>query len=474
VRYAATLTALVLLTGCASDEAERHAFDHWLQIDRSTYRAANSAATDVAKDAHGVTSPAPSVLELEEKSTLDDYLAYAAVNNPELEAAFYRWTAALQRAPQARALPDPMLNYRYFVQNVETRVGPQRHRIGLTQTLPWFGKRQLRSDMALQEAHAAHARYESMKLDLFYRIRRAYCERYYLGQAIQVVRENAELVRYLEQVALARFRVAAGEHPDVIRAQVELGRLDNQLETLRERLGPSAAALNAAMNRPVESPLPVPETLPEDVGAVDEPALADRLEWLSPKLVELRYQAALHRKGVALARLDEYPDVTLGLDYIETGDALSPGPSDSGQDAVALGFAINLPLDDTRRTAAVNEHLARFQAANRDRVGTLNALLAELDDAVYRWRDAQRKASLYRDNLLPKADQSLKATEAAFRAGTSSFTDLIDAQRVLLEFGLTLQRALTDQAIQRARIESLVPPVETDNPAQAEGGRHGQ
>jgi outer membrane protein TolC len=280
-------------------------------------------------------------------------------------------------------------------------------------------------------------------------------------------------VQYLEQVALARFRVAAGDHPDVIRAQVELGRLDNQLQTLRERLAPSAAALNAAMNRPIGAELPVPSDLPETLGAVDEAALAGRIERASPRLIELRYEAARHRQGVSLARLDEYPDVTLGLDYIETGDALNPGPSDSGQDAVAMGFSINLPLDDTRRVAKINEHLALMSAANRNRVGARNALLAELDDAVYQWRDAQRKMNLYQENLLPKADQSLKATEAAFRAGTSTFTDLIDAQRVLLEFGLTLERARTDRAIQRARIESLVPEEIQMNPVEVEGDRHG-
>ncbi|MDD3605166.1 MAG: hypothetical protein PHD86_08265, partial [Kiritimatiellae bacterium] len=75
---------------------------------------------------------------------LRDYLAAAARNNPELEAAFNRWKAELERIPQVRALPDPRFNYAYFVEEVETRVGPQKQRLGLSQVFPWFGTLKLR------------------------------------------------------------------------------------------------------------------------------------------------------------------------------------------------------------------------------------------------------------------------------------------------------------------------------------------
>ena len=72
--------------------------------------------------------------------SLEKLLTYAAYHNPELEAAFDRWKAALEKIPQVRALPDPRLTYAYYIENVETRVGPQRHRLDLSQTFPWFGK----------------------------------------------------------------------------------------------------------------------------------------------------------------------------------------------------------------------------------------------------------------------------------------------------------------------------------------------
>jgi len=89
---------------------------------------------------------------------LSDYLALAALRNPGLKAAWYRWQATRERAPQVRSLPDPMLRYGYFIREVETRVGPQRHRLGLSQRIPWPGKLVLAGQVADRAAAAERKR----------------------------------------------------------------------------------------------------------------------------------------------------------------------------------------------------------------------------------------------------------------------------------------------------------------------------
>jgi outer membrane protein TolC len=138
---------------------------------------------------------------LHESATLNDYLAYAALNNPGLEAAFNRWKAALERVPQVKSLPDPRFTYRYFIREVETRVGPQEQGLGLSQMFPWFGKLELRGSVAAEAAEAAKQQYENEKLKLFFEVKDAFYEYYYLGRAIDVVKENFELVEYLESSA---------------------------------------------------------------------------------------------------------------------------------------------------------------------------------------------------------------------------------------------------------------------------------
>lgn len=438
------------LVGCASTE-ERYAFEEWVNSDRAIYHTSmhNSAANmqdAVAKQEDSLTGQA----------TLDDYIAYAAMHNAGLEAAFNRWKAVLERIPQVRTLPDPRFNYRYFIENVETRVGPQRQSLGLSQMFPWFGKLELRGGVAVEAARAAQAMYEAEKLKLFYKVKKTYYEYYYLARVIAVVRENLELVKYLEEVARTRFKAAEGGHPDVIRAQVELGKLDDRLRTLQDLRGPMMARLNALLNRPTQAPLPWPKQIAEELVDVDDKQLFDWLGKNNPQLTALQHQIAQQRESIRLARKDYYPDLTVGVDYIDTGDAVMPGVPDSGNDPILVGVSINIPLWRDKYDAAVRESLARFGAATKTRVDRQNTLEADLKTAIYYFHDAERKIDLYRDTLVPKAKQSIKATEAAFRAGTVGFIDLIDAERVLLEFQLAFERALTDRGSRLAEIEMLV------------------
>ena len=115
--------------------------------------------TDVFTQSDNIPLPV-----LNDDSTIDDYLAYAALNNPKLKAAFGVWKAALHRIPQVRSLPDPKFNYAYFIREVETRVGAQEQKLGLSQMFPWFGKLQLKEDIAYEAANSAEQRYEAEKL----------------------------------------------------------------------------------------------------------------------------------------------------------------------------------------------------------------------------------------------------------------------------------------------------------------------
>ncbi len=405
--------------------------------------------------------------ELSKEPTLAEYLTYAALNNPGLEAAFNRWKAALQKVPQVRSLADPRFSYRYFIEQVETRVGPQRQSFGLSQTFPWFGTLELRGDVALEAAKAARQRYEAQKLRLFYRVKNAYYEYYYLARAIAIVRENRNLVKYFEQVVRIRYQAAAAAHLDTFRAQVELGKLEDRLRTLIDLRGPIVARLNAALSRPTEAELPWPTSIPEEKIETSDQEILTWLREASPQIREMEHQIERERHAIELARKQYYPDFTLGLNYIDTGSAAMPGAQDSGKDPLMATVSVNVPIWLARYSAAVREAQARHLAALKAKADRENTLGAEVKLVLYRFRDAERKIDLYRDTLVPKAEQSLKALDAAFRAGQASFLDLVDGQRILLEFQLAYERALADLAQRLAQLEMLVGreiprgPVET-------------
>jgi outer membrane protein TolC len=390
---------------------------------------------------------------------MDTHVRYALLNNPGVEAAYQGYIAARERMPQVTALPDPRFSYRYYIQEVETRVGPQEQAFGLSQTIPWFGKLALQGEAASSAAEAARERFEAKKDTLVAEVIDAYLEYYHLGRAITVVRGNRDLILQLEQVARTRYGAGAAGHPDVMRAQVELGQLENQLASLEDRKGPFIARLNAALNRPQSMPIPFPaEVAIEPLVVKDEQVL----EWIAgsnPELLALQHEMESAGAAAARAQKDYYPDITFGVDYIVTGDARMSGVSGSGDDAIMAGVSFSLPLAREKYSGAVREAEALRMSATLRREDLLNKYQAEAATALFRLRDAERQIALYRDTLLPKASESLASTQSAYSTGGASFTDLVDAQRVLLSFELSYERSRANHGQWRALIERLVGHV---------------
>jgi len=432
-----------LVIGCASVE-ERKAFEE---------HAAAAGTSYVSADRSYGRQELP---DLNNESTLSDYLAYAALNNPGLEAAFNRWKAALERIPQARSLPDPRFNYAYFIREVETRVGPQEQKVGIAQMFPWFGKLQLRGGVALEAANAERQRYEAAKLKLFYRVKKAYYEYYYFGRAISITEENVQLMSDLEAVARTKYTAGAPTYAAMIKAQVELGKLEDRLRTLRDIVSPVVAELNAAMNRSSNAPIPIPRVIPEERVAVSNEQLLDWLKEDNPELKEVDFTAAKNKAAVDLAKKDYFPDITVGLEYIDTDSALMPDTRDSSKDPVIGMLSVNLPIWRDKYRAAEREARARYEASLNEREDRENSLLANLEMALYGFREAERKIDLYRNALVPKANQSFEVTQQAYETGKADFLDLIDAQRILLELKLSHERALANRAQKLAEIEMLV------------------
>ncbi|MHC4478132.1 MAG: TolC family protein, partial [Planctomycetota bacterium] len=368
--------------------------------------------------------------------TLQDYLRFAALNNAQLKARFHEWKAAVEQVPQAKSLPDPKFTYGYFIEEVETRVGPQQQRVGLMQVFPWFGKIEARTDAAAASAKAAKKRYEAEKLKLFYQVKELFAEYAYLARAVEIAGQNLDLLRHFEEVARTRYMAAAGTHPDVIRAQVELATLEDVLKSLEELRQPMSAKLNAALNRPSLEVLPWPQQEPFTQMQIAPEQMTAILVKTNPELAELGHNVEAAKYRVELAKKKFWPDIGVGVDWIGTDEAPMSGVRGSGRDPVVLMFSMNLPIWRDNYKAAERQAMAKLRQISHQKVELENRLLAQAQKTLYDLQDSNRKISLYRDSLLPKAEELLQASELAYQGGTVDFLSLIDAQRTLLKFEL--------------------------------------
>lgn len=431
-----TSLAVVEMLGCATatERAAQTQLDVWL-------------AHKTSLQANSVLPPDP---------VLADFERVAFESSPMLRAAYERWRSQVSALALVRSLPDPTVGFGFFAREVETRVGPQQARFAFEQRIPWLTKLTLAGDARALAANAAFAEAESLRLGLGVQIRTIWGELYFLGKRIRITGDNVELVRLWEQSALTRYKASLLSYRDIIRAQIELRTLEDDLARLNQRQRPLVTRLLALVGADLRTAVSLPEALPEIAPLPPDSELRAALQQHNPQLTALSDLAKSARVEVARARTRYRPDFRVGLAYTVTGSANTPGVPGSGKDAVVPQFGFSVPIWWGAYGAGVEAAIASQRAADEGVRGQRLALEAELEDALFGLRDAQRRRILYRDDILPKARETLESTTASYRSGRATLIDLIDAQRTLLEFDLAIERSLADAFIGAARVRALV------------------
>jgi len=380
--------------------------------------------------------------------TLGDYLTYASLNNAELKSKFEQWKASLEQIPQAKALPDPQFTYGKFIRQSDMQMNQF---IGIMQVFPWIGKIEAQTDAAAATAKSVRQIFEAARLKLNWQVKKEFYEFLYLKEAIDIAEQNLELIKNFEQVARTKYATAAAAHPDIIRAQIELATLDEIVISLSELKKPQIAKLNAILNRPADANLDWPQKPAYAKFEIGYPQLIDLLKAKNPEIAGLQWQIESAKNEIKLAKKRYYPDIGVGVEWT----AFDRSGGNSGRDAVALMFQMNIPLwRDSYKAGELQARMNERMLAHR-KTDVQNNLAAQVASSLYDIEESQRKINLYGD-IVPKTEQLVNASQSAYRAGTIDFLSLIDSERMLLQYTLNYQRSLTDYQQKIAEMEMLV------------------
>jgi len=460
--------ATVLLCSCASRYDAERVDDRT----RALYGADSVAAEPSTAEADpGARAPAEPPMtapgatsrggdDLADSATLDstelvECLDYALANSAELRAAYERWRAVTERVAQVSALPDPRLTYGEFLEEVQTRTGPQERRFGASQAFPWPGSLDAQADVAEHRAEAAWHQVEAVRLRVAEEVEVAYHDYAYFGRELEINAELLDLLRGLEPVVQGRVRTGGGQ-ADLVKLQVEVGRLEDGLASLEARRPSISARLARAMHlRSAARALPLPTAVEPDVESVDRDRSYRAALERNPRLRELLQSLAAEQQAEKVAEYQRRPSFDVGVDYIQTGDALDPTTPGSGDDPVLLRFGVSLPVWSSSYAAAEREsrHLARALREELDAEEL--RLRVGVEEHAFHVTDAARRIGLYRDSLLPRAEEALELTLTSYRTGEASVLDVIDSERALLEFEKSYWRACRDYGQGRARLRAL-------------------
>lgn len=393
--------------------------------------------------------------ELAEAISLEEALSYGIRKNANLKSAFYSWKASVHEIKQATSLEDPQVTFKLGIDHVETRLGPQEAAFSVSQQVPFPGKLHTQGREALALSRQKYEEYQKNKLEYYYELKDAYFEYWFLYKNILVTKKNQELLENIEGVAQSKFKSGLASNQDLLKAQVELGKLENDFLTLHDYRMPIVARLNAVLNRSVDMAIGWPEEINHEVNPLDEKLVFQKFEVHNPDLEWAFQRIEATKKKVLLARMDYLPDVNVSFDYIRVGKGPMNVP-DNGRDASAVMFKVNVPLWYGKQKSQVDEAKALRESAEAQQQQLKNDLSAKIKMIYFRIKDAERQINLYRNALIPKAEQSLKASETAYSGGRVGFLNLIDSQRTLLNFQLSYYKAIRDYEQRLAELEMMV------------------
>lgn len=380
---------------------------------------------------------------LEDPHDVDFFVQVALERNPEIIAAQRAVNAQSYVIPQVTALDDPMLTdtFQPFDGNaVQTAAGRGPNTLTLTQKLPWLGKLRVRGEVAEQDTKMALTRLAQAQLKVIEDVKLAYHELSFNQEAIEIVEGDRDLLQQLLQFADARYRTGKTSQQDVLRAEVELEKLEDRLIALRRQQGLAQADLARVLHTSPDSEfmavtgIEVPP-VPQQIDALYEAAVRCR-----PELQERLHAIIRNERKRELARLNYYPDFNVGLGWqaITGDDAISPVAN--GNDNVSMMIGVSLPVWRDKLNAGVREAESRTVESARRYDASRDDTMRMIRRYVVQAEALEQQINLYQDSIIPKSEQALRISTADYRVSKVDFQQILDNWSDLLMFHLQVVR----------------------------------
>lgn len=405
-------------------------------------------------------------------------VAAAIAQNPELQASEARWRMFTSKAAQAGSLDDPMVMFK--LQNLLVRDplsfggrDPNTAKVvGISQQLPFWGKRSLREELAQHEAEAYRWTVEERKLELTRMVKETYYQLYAVDRALQIVDKNLGIIADLTTIAESRYAVGQGVQTDIFKANLERSKMLDMQLTLQQQRASLAATMNFLLNRPASTPVgPIAEF------ELPAPRLsADQLQTLAqeqrPQLRSLHSQVNKAKTAHQLARKEAWPDVNLSFEYMFRGRLANGMANDPGYDMFTVGLTFNLPLQQERRRAMQAESASETSMASEELNNLNNGIRYSISENLAQLERRGRQTELYRSGIIPQAAQTLESALIGYRVGKVDFPAVLEGRLNLFNYEREFLDAKAEYMINLARLEatvgtdlSLPPASEPTTPA---------
>lgn len=386
----------------------------------------------------------------------DELLQMAVVVNQELKALKKEYHAALEKAPQISQLPNPEIGVGAFILPVETRLGPQRGRIGITQMFPWFGTLQAQEDWAITLARAKFERIAATELELRYRISQAYFVLYELQASQVIIKRNIALFESLKELAEVKVSSGKASLADVLRLDLKIDELTQRLQVLENRKRKPLAEINQILQRNLDAQVLVPDSLSLAELKISQDTLIAKIRSSHPIISMFELQQEASQAAIQANKFQGKPSFGIGADYINTGQRSDAFPSNNGRDAFQIRATISIPLYRKKYQAKDREERFRIEAIEAQKQETISLFEAMIEKAYADYEDTRLDLGLYQQQI-QTTQSAIQILEADYTSQSRSFDELLQLEVSLNEYELRQLQAVVRSHLSKAGIERYLP-----------------
>ncbi len=390
--------------------------------------------------------------ESEEPLLLEQLISEAVEKNPEINSL--RELEAAKRAvvPQLYSLPDPILSY--SLRNVgldRVTVGEEMmagRLLSFSQKVPFPGKLGRLKDTAEWDATASSHLTEERSLGLVAGVKTAYYDLYFIYEAIDIVNEIQGILEMFIRTAEARYKVGKGIQQDVLKAQVELSRLEEKKVLLEERKAVLKDKINKLVGREPDSIL----GRPVDINLSPLPYTLSELKSIArEKSPTLQFQDALaarEESSLKLAKKQYFPDIYLGMTWMDRAEI---------EDIWEARLGLEIPLYFwTKERKGIQEARSRYSKARYDVEDVRLQILQRVSDLSIELDTSERLYHLYIETIVPQAQLALESATKGYETGEVDFLTLFDNLIVLLDYELESREQLVRHENSLSELESII------------------
>jgi cobalt-zinc-cadmium efflux system outer membrane protein len=362
---------------------------------------------------------------------LEHVLAYARAHREEIVAAHARARAAEQRPAIAGALEDPMVSP--SVDHLPFMLHGMDASLTIEQRFPLSGVRGHRRRAARADARRLRADADRVAQDVLLDAAQAFFMLWERREMAGVLEEQVALARRFVDAASARYGAGPGNQAEVLRAEIEVARLEGAIRAIHAEIGAAEAMLNASLGRPPDAPVPALDA---------SPSLAEPPAWSAVQELALRRRPELEAGRAEISRAEAEVSVMktmyAPMGMVQTGPAYTMA---DGWGWMAM-VGVSIPLWRDRLDAGVAEARAMTDMARADWRAMTRMVEGEAATARHRVLAARQRVLALRDDVLPRARQAIDPVLGAYGAGTVPLASVIDAAQAL--WSLEAERVMAE------------------------------